>query len=126
MVAFMRKDMKWTHRELHDAVLVAAIAVPPVPSMRHYLAALYTQYGDADTGFLPQSFHTHTKNQAARHPAHLESHWCEIGWEAAREEGSAGRAPCALAQPGARNRPRGVARCLCTIQMVVRSWGFRS
>jgi len=112
MVAFMRKDMKWTHRELHDAVLVAAIAVPPVPSMRHYLAALYTQYGDADTGFLPQSFHTHTKNQAARHPAHLESHWCDIGWEAAREQGSAGRAPCALAQPGARSRLGGVVRCL--------------
>ena len=32
MVAYMRNDMKLAHRELHDAVLVAGIAVPPVPS----------------------------------------------------------------------------------------------
>ena len=29
--------------------------------MRNYFAALHAQYGDADTGFLPQSFHSHTK-----------------------------------------------------------------
>ena len=56
MVAFMRKDMKWTHRELHDALLVAGVAAPSVPSMRNYFAALHSQYGNADTGFLPQSF----------------------------------------------------------------------
>ena len=61
MVAFMRKHMKWTHRELHDALLTAGVCVPAVPSMRNYVAALHEQCGNADTGFLPQSFHSHTK-----------------------------------------------------------------
>ena len=61
MVAFMRKHMKWTHRELHDAHLAAGVAAPVIPSMRNYVAALCAQYGNADTGFLPQLLHTHTK-----------------------------------------------------------------
>ena len=60
MAAFIRKDLKWTHRELHDALLTAGVSVPSVPSMRNYIAALHAQYGNADTGFLPQSFHSHT------------------------------------------------------------------
>ena len=32
MVAFMRKRFKWSHRELHDALLAAGVAVPDVPS----------------------------------------------------------------------------------------------
>ena len=63
MVAFMRNDLKWTHRELHDALLTAGVSVPLVPSMRNYIAALHAQYGNADTGFLPQSFHSHTKTK---------------------------------------------------------------
>ena len=61
MTRFMQKDLKWTHRELHDALLEAGVAVPASPSMRNYIAALYAQYGNADAGFLPQSFKTHTK-----------------------------------------------------------------
>ena len=38
----------------------ASRSLPP-PSMRNYIAALYAQYGNADAGFLPQSFKTHTK-----------------------------------------------------------------
>ena len=61
MVAYIRKVLKWTHRELHDALLVAGVAVPPSPSIRNYISALFAQYGNADAGFLPQSFKTHTK-----------------------------------------------------------------
>ena len=61
MTRFMQKDLQWTHRELHDALLEAGVAVPASPSMRNYIAALYAQYGNADAGFLPQSFKTHTK-----------------------------------------------------------------
>ena len=53
--------MKWSHKELHDALLSAGVAVPLVPSMPNYVAALHAQYGDADTGFMPQSFHSHSK-----------------------------------------------------------------
>ena len=61
IVAFVRKELKWTHRELHDAVVVAGVAVPLIPSIRNYIAVLHAQFGHADTGFLPQSFHTHKK-----------------------------------------------------------------
>ena len=51
IVESMRKQMKWGHRDLHDALLAASVAVPSVPSMRDYLASLRAQYGTADTGF---------------------------------------------------------------------------
>ena len=35
MVAYIRKVLKWTHRELHDALLVAGVAVPPSPSIQN-------------------------------------------------------------------------------------------
>ena len=60
-MSFIRKDLKWTHRELHDAILEAGVAVPPTPSMRNYISALYAQYGSAGAGFLPQSFKSHTR-----------------------------------------------------------------
>ena len=61
IVEFMRKQMKWAHRDIHDAFLAAGVAVPSVPSMRNYLASLRALYGDADTGFLPRSFSSHNK-----------------------------------------------------------------
>jgi len=63
MVSFMYNEMKWKHKELHDALLVAGVSVPVVPSMRKYFAALHAQYGNADTGFLPQSFRSHKKEK---------------------------------------------------------------
>ena len=42
-VAFIWKGLKWTHRELHDALLVAGVAVPPAPSMQNYISALHAQ-----------------------------------------------------------------------------------
>ena len=63
MVSFMHNEMKWTHKELHDALLVAGVSVPAVPSMRNYFAALHAQYGNTDTGFLPQSFQSHKKEK---------------------------------------------------------------
>eukprot|EP00969_Alexandrium_andersonii_P172602 7630057-Alexandrium_andersonii.AAC.1 len=60
--------MRWAHRDLHDSLLAAGVAVPPVPSMRNYLASLHAQYGDADAGFLPQSLASHQKIEAAGDP----------------------------------------------------------
>ena len=68
MTAFMKKELKWTHRELHDALLTAGISVPSAPSMRNYIAALHAQYGNADTGFLQQSFQSHTKQKIVNRP----------------------------------------------------------
>ena len=59
----MHKQMRWTHKELHDALLVAGVSVPAIPSMRNYFAALHAQYGNTDTGFLPQSFQSHKKEK---------------------------------------------------------------
>ena len=63
MVSFIRKDLKWTHRELHDSLLEAEVAVPVVPSIHNYISALHAQYGDADAGFLPQYFNSHSKKK---------------------------------------------------------------
>ena len=40
--------------------------MPSVPSIRNYVAALHAQYGNADAGFLPQSFKSHTKDKLQR------------------------------------------------------------
>ena len=109
MVAFIRKDLKWTHRELHDALLVARVAVPPTPSMQNYISALYAQYGSADAGFLPQNFQSHAPReaQAAEHPPHTQPHGFETRREDLRQEGCSCRALGALAQQGTGSRPRG-------------------
>ena len=73
MVSFMHNEMKLTHKELHYALLVAGVSVPAVPSMRNYFAALHAQYGNADIGFLPQSFQSHKKEklkEICRNPWH--------------------------------------------------------
>jgi len=57
----MRSRLKWTHRELHDAVHIAGLDVPGRPSLLGYFRALHSQFGDPQVGFLPQSLHTHTK-----------------------------------------------------------------
>ncbi|MBM4179915.1 MAG: hypothetical protein FJ211_11410, partial [Ignavibacteria bacterium] len=57
----MRCRLKWTHRELHDAVHIAGLDVPGRPSLLGYFRALHSQFGDLQVGFLPQSLHTHTK-----------------------------------------------------------------
>ena len=77
MLALIRKDLKGTHRILHDALLAAGVAVPSVPSIRNYVATLRAQYGNADAGFLPQSFRSHTKDKPAAHFAHTGSHGLE-------------------------------------------------
>ena len=63
MVDFMRQEMKWTNRELHDALLTAGTSIPAIPSMRNYFAGLLEQFGRADAGFLPQNMQSHTKEK---------------------------------------------------------------
>ena len=61
MHAHMTTKLKWTHRELHDALIIAGLGVPSRPSLLNYFSALHAQFGDTEIGFLPQSFQTHTK-----------------------------------------------------------------
>ena len=61
MDTFMRARMKWTHRELHDALLFAGLAVPALPSLVNCFSVLYSQFGNAQVGFMPQAFLTHAK-----------------------------------------------------------------
>ena len=61
MVVYMQKQLKWTHRELHDALIIAGLSAPGSPSFANYLTTLHAQFGDADNGFLPQCFQSHTK-----------------------------------------------------------------
>ena len=61
MSAFMVKDLHWTSKELHDAVVIAGMSVPATPSMCNYFTTLHQQYGDDKAGFLPQNRQSHTK-----------------------------------------------------------------
>ena len=63
MSAYMSKDLKWTSKELHDAVVIAGMSAPATPSMCNYFTSLYQQFGDAKAGFLPQNRQSHTKTR---------------------------------------------------------------
>ena len=51
MKEFMGTKLKWTHKDLHDAVLSAGIGVPTRPSLLNYFTALRLQFGDSKVGF---------------------------------------------------------------------------
>ena len=62
MKEFMQKQLKWTHRELHDALLSAGLSAPVAqPSLVNYFNTLRLQFGDSKVGFLPQAAQSHTK-----------------------------------------------------------------
>ena len=43
MSAFMVKDLHWTSKELHDAVVIAGMSGPAMPSMCNYFTMLHQQ-----------------------------------------------------------------------------------
>ena len=55
MKKFMLTRLKWTHRELHDALVTAGLDIPSRPSVVNYFNTLRLQFGDNQLGFLPQS-----------------------------------------------------------------------
>ena len=59
----MRSRLKWTHRDLHDAVIAAGLNIPGRPSLLNYFRALNAQFGDSKVGFLPQAFQSHSKKK---------------------------------------------------------------
>ena len=63
MSTFMSKELKWTTKELHDAIVIAGISAPDTPSMFNYFSSLYQQFGDEKAGFLPQNVQSHTKRR---------------------------------------------------------------
>ena len=63
MRRFLLSSAKWTHRELHDAVLAAGFDAPPSPSLLNYFGTLLKQYGDSQSGFLPQNSQSHSKKR---------------------------------------------------------------
>ena len=79
MVVYMQKQLKWTHRELHDALIIAGHSAPGSPSFANYLTTLHAQYGDADNGFLPQCFESHTKSRIQEIPRRLSRTGAKLG-----------------------------------------------
>lgn len=62
MKDFMKIQLKWTHRELHDALLSAGLSVPVArPSLVNYFSTLRLQFSDSKVGFLPQACQSHSK-----------------------------------------------------------------
>ena len=69
MKEYMTKTLKWTHRELHDGVVIAGISAPETPSLSNYFTALHQQFGDNTRGFLPQNFDKSSHSPAIRSPS---------------------------------------------------------
>ena len=63
MKEFMATKLKWTHKDLHDALLSVGIGVPTRPSLLNYFTAMRLHFGDAKVGFLPQAHQSHTKKR---------------------------------------------------------------
>lgn len=63
MSAFILKDLHWTSKELHDAVVIAGISAPATPSLCNYFTILHQQFGDNKAGFLPQNRQSHRKSK---------------------------------------------------------------
>ena len=63
MKDFMQTRLKWTHRELHDALLSAGLNTPAQPSLVNYFNVLRLQFGNSKVGFLPQAAQSHTKTR---------------------------------------------------------------
>ncbi len=63
MKEYMMKSLKWSHKELHDAFVIAGMSAPETPYMVNYLAALHHQFGDDKLGFLPQNWQSHSKRR---------------------------------------------------------------
>ena len=61
MRQFMRKDLHWEEKDLHDAVVLAGMAAPHTPSVLEYYKSLRQLYGASANAFLPQNAKTHTK-----------------------------------------------------------------
>jgi len=62
MKDFMQTQLKWTHCDLHDALLSAGLSAPVAqPSLINYFNTLRLQFGDSKVGFLPQAAQSHTK-----------------------------------------------------------------
>ena len=61
MRSFMRVHLKWTERELHDALLALGHAAPEWPSMLEYFKTLHHQLGDPTTASFAQNAKSHTK-----------------------------------------------------------------
>ena len=96
--------MKWAHRALHAALLIAGVDVPPVPSMQNYFASLYAQFGNAGAGFLP-SLSTVTKQNLQGALRVLGRTVAKLGGKL--DGGTLGR----LAQPGSQCRAAVARHC---------------
>ena len=81
MKDYMTKSLKWTHKELNDAVVIAGISAPETPSMVNYFAALHHQFGDDKLGFLPQNWQSHTKQRIQDVLRCLGRTGLKLGWQ---------------------------------------------
>jgi hypothetical protein len=66
MSRYMQRDLRWSHRDLHDAVRHLGFAAPRAPSMINYFRLLYAAMGDGGAAFAPQNARTHTKDRLSK------------------------------------------------------------
>ena len=61
MSRYMMRELKWTQKELHDAVVLSGMAVPYRATMLGYFHLLHRQFENKQYASLPQSSKSHTK-----------------------------------------------------------------
>ena len=62
MTRYMTHELKWTQKELHDAVVRSDMTVPQRTSLLDYFHMLHRQFENKQYASLPQSSKTHTKD----------------------------------------------------------------
>ena len=63
MCNYMMRELKWSHKELHDAVVFSGMTVPYHVSMLSYSHLLYQQFENKHHASLLQSGKIHTSKQ---------------------------------------------------------------
>ena len=61
MSCFMMRELKWTQKELHDAVVCSGMTVPYRVTLLNYFHLLYRQFENKQYACLPQNTKSHTK-----------------------------------------------------------------
>jgi hypothetical protein len=60
---YMHKELRWTEKELHDALVTAGIPAPQEPTLLEYHKVLHDCFGDSKKAFCPQNQRTHSKSR---------------------------------------------------------------
>ena len=60
---FMQRELKWSQKELHDAMVTAGLASPANPSLLQYFHLLHKQFSKVAHAHMPRAAQSHKKSR---------------------------------------------------------------